>query len=61
MELVLASAFCECLGYSSAPEAFLFQRFRGHWTSIAPDKYEDAFSDEFVKLKLALGVGESLI
>jgi len=40
------------MGSSSIPEVLLFQRFRGHWISIAPDRYEDAFSDEFVKLEL---------
>jgi len=32
LELVLASAFAECMGSSSAPDILFFKRFRENWT-----------------------------
>jgi hypothetical protein len=52
MELVLAIAFCECMGSSSTHEVLLFQRFRGKWSPIVQYSYEDAFSDELVTSEL---------
>jgi len=52
LELVLASAFAECIGPSSAPEILLFKRFRDNWTSIDQTSYSVAASDDFVTSEL---------
>ena len=53
MELVLAAAFCVCMGPSKAPEILVFKRFQAQWSSFDQESYEDAFSDDVASAELS--------
>lgn len=53
MEIILASAFVECMGSSPAPEFQLFKRFKAEWKSIDKSAFKDCTTDEHTNSLIA--------
>ena len=53
LELIIGAVFTACMGTSSGPDVPLFKRLQKHWELIDKEKFEDAFTDEYVAKTIA--------